>query len=240
MTSSEMLTLVRFLVGDPSSTNQRWEDSEIYLALTSAQRSFVNRLLGHRGFEDHYDVLHEIVKSQSVSVGLGGYDISGLNPPMVAGGFVSGWTILDGSKRYLTKYPVSKRGLMHNRYFRGSDWSPRCYVEGNVFYVNAGPGSYPLTAALSYVSVPPAIDADTAASVNPAYHDLLCVMAEEHLRRSIDDFQQASWIESAIVVPEITSIASAGEKEPQSRTLGQYVRKAQAVQQAVLNNQEVA
>ena len=228
MTSAEMITALRLRLGDPDSL--RWDsDNELYSALSTAQRLFVTQVLGAKSFHDNFEIFSDITTSKSFSVGVVGYDLSGLNPGMSRNGYISSRVIVQGRERYITRLPQSKIGLINNQYFRGNDWTPKCYIEGNVYKLLIDMGSYPKTVTMSYVSVPASISATSQPQVNAGFHDVLLVMAEIELRRSIDEIEQAAALQQMIVLPTIQLIASGGVNEPKSHTLGQTQRDRQMV-----------
>lgn len=222
MTSAEMRTLTRFLAGDPNS--QIWtSDTDIYNALSIAQRSFVNRVLGSTAFKDNFEVFTDISKAKAVSVGISGYTLSGLTR-MARNGYINSKCTLDGYERYITRLPSTKIGLSQNQFIAGNNWSPTCYILNNVYYLQVSQGSYPVNVTIFYVSTPDDIDGSTEPVVNIIYHDLLCLMAESHLRRSIDDYEQSMFIEQNLIMPLIQAVAIGQTSEPQSRTIAQYMR----------------
>jgi len=231
MTIAELVTTTRLLVGDPNS--ERWTTNDaIYNALSVAQRLFVAEVLGSPSFRDNFEVFADISASDTISVGVAGFALGGLKSTMARNGYISSRVTTGGKVRYVTRMPQSKVGMLGNQYFRGNDWTPKCYIEGDVYRLMISMGSYPKNVTLSYIAVPDKITSSTSPVISAAFHDILAIMAEEHLRRGIDEFEQAAYLRQAIIVPVIGKVASGGAKEPKSHTMGQYMRDRQNATEA--------
>lgn len=216
-----LITKTRFLAGDPNS--ERWtSNTEIYEALSIAQRLFVIGVLGSPQFKDNFEVFAELTRSQTVSIGVAGYDLSGLTYPMARNGYINSKTVLEGLERWITRLPQSKLGLLNNQYFRGNNWTPKCYLEGNTYQLLIDTGSYPAQVTIKYVKVPS--DVTSELEINDLFDDVICIMAEAHLRRSIEDFEQAAFIQKTIIEPAILQVATGQVVEPKTHTVGQYMR----------------
>ena len=221
MTSAQLISRLRFLVGDKNSVI--WtSDTDLYDALTEAQNEFLLKVLGAPTIEDNYDLLAELIVTEAKSIDVAGLSLSTLD--IVRGGIVSIKASLRGEDRYFTKIPASKIGLMQNQYFGGDDYNPKFIVLGNVLYVYVSIGSYPVTAILSYVSTPVNVSGSVTLAVNPSFHDVVAVMAESILRRTNDDMEAAMVIDS-LVQRHVADVVRTGQKEPATNTIGQYMRK---------------
>jgi hypothetical protein len=221
MTSVQLLNQLRLLVGDKNKII--WSsDTDLYAVLSQAQRDFVLRVLGAPNIEDNYDILADLIVTVVKFVDNSGLDLSTID--MVRGGLVSIKSVLRGSDRYYTRFPASKVGLMNNEFFRGNDYTPKYFINGNTLYALVSVGSYPVQVDITYIKTPVDITASVNPTVSPSFHDTVCVIAEALLRRTNDDFEKAVALEN-LTDKFIANVVKSGIKEPSTNTIGQYMRK---------------
>jgi hypothetical protein len=221
MTSGELLAMTRRLVGDVNKTI--WEnDSDIYAMLSASQREFVVYILGLNNPLDNYDLLSELIKQVTVSIGVSGYNLTSLN--VARGGIISLRSVLAYKPRFYTRFPIKSLSLISNQYYAGNNYNPKFYVMGNIIHILISIGSYPVNVDMIYIESPGIIDGSNNPSINVAFHDVLCVMAEAKLRRSVDDVQEAIYAEQ-LASKLMTAISSVGAIEPIADEIGQRARK---------------
>lgn len=217
MQSNKIVTATRLHIND--SASRRWTtDTPIYNALSAAQRNFVVMVLGISGADKSFTALTDLIKSKRISVGASGYALSGLQCSMARGGFVSADTILAGQLRFIIPIPSGEISRRNNRYTRGSDWSPRLYIEGNVLYVYVNSGSYPIQVTFRYVGVPNDITSAVSPAINVLYHDCIALMATHLLLLGLGEFEQASVLDTKIQ-PLIMAAGRGGSMKSSSKLI---------------------
>jgi hypothetical protein len=217
-----MQDYVSQLLADTGST--KWTDVNAVLpALKSAQEEFVIKILGFASRNRKvFEVLSEIQASTSQSVGTSGYALSGLDSspgPFLRNGLITASATLDSVTRWCQIMDVADLHKQRNRWFKGNDERPICYVYGEKFYLIASTGSYPVTTTIYYIREPKELVASgasgyqvTTCELNAAYHRLISEMAAANCHRMLADESSIAKYDRmmARIEPRIAAIAMSG------------------------------
>ena len=197
MNVSAQQTYVAQLLGDTS--NLKWSNANHILpALNTAQFDLVHKLLAYNGENENvFDVLTEIQTSTTQSIDTTGYDLDGLadDPgPFIPGGYVASKCTIDEVTRWVSRIPMKNLTQQNNRYLKGNDERPMCYIYNNVYNLIITTGSYPISTTIYYIREPKALVASGASGyqaetceLNTIFHRLMCEMAAAECRRHVGD-----------------------------------------------------
>ena len=226
MTVSAMQDKVSNLLGDPN--NGTWTDAtHILPALNFAQDQFVISVLAYgQGNDNVFDALSELQTAKEITVGSSGYNLDDLNSspgPVVRGGLISSKVVLDNETKWVARRPIRNLAQKANRYLKGSDERPTCYLLDNTYYLEVDSGSLNATVTLYYVREPKELVASGATGyqvatceLNGIYHELVSRMATAECHRMKGDDTNFNKYKSLAVEFEadLMKIALGGASEP--------------------------
>ena len=198
MTVSEMDTRLSRLLGDTSG--HAWTQTAYRLpALNSAQINLVIRILGYGSqFDSAYDLLTDIQRSDVVTIDTTGVDLDALEPnyEFMRNGYVASKVIVDQKTKWVRRRPIRNLAEANNRFLKGSNIDPACYILNNVYYLDIDTGYYPVSGTIYWIHKPYTMvisDAGTGevttCQLSGSFHELIVSMAVEECYRMVGDDQ---------------------------------------------------
>jgi hypothetical protein len=236
-TVSTLLSNLGNSLNDPNEST--FTEALKLTAMNNGQNELVLRLLAFgEKYQGVFDLLGEVMESESVSVGTTGYALSGLsNRYFMTNGYVLSRITVDGEYEYPTRLSADRIGITQNYYFAGIDEDPIIYFQGGKLFILVSIGSYPVSVQFTYIGEPYTLATSASGSgpsqsvatpdLNPLMHDLITKIAQRDLLRyrgDATDFKEAQEIERQVTL-EIQSLAMGEKASPKSSTLGQHERE---------------
>jgi len=236
MNVSAQQTYVSQLLGDTG--NVKWTIADFILpALNTSQFEFVQKLLAYgAGDENIYDMLTNLQDSTTQSVDTVGYDLDGLvaTKRIIPGGYIASKCTVDSVTRWVTRISMSNLPQQNNRYLKGSDERPVCYIYQNTYFLIVTAGSYPLSATIYFIREPKELVASGAigyqvatCEVSTIFHRLICKMAAAECHRMVGDQVNLTKYQAIMgeVDREVQAIATHGRVEPKAEDIESWRKK---------------
>lgn len=98
-----------------------------------------------------YQLLSSITSTKNVTVNSDGIDLTDIHTNILPTGVIAVELEIDGRRVWGNERDIDEVEFADNEWERGSDESPRFYVEGNKLYVEVTIGSYPVDTEVHYV-----------------------------------------------------------------------------------------
>lgn len=229
MTSAEMDTRLSQLLADPNG-NHWTQATDRIPSINDAQLDLVMRLLSFGDMYSHiYNIFAGIQKKEVQSVGSAGFLLSSLSETFLQNGFVNSSVILDSKEKFPVRLPIDKLGLKQNRFFGGNNRSPKFYIFEDTYFLLVDVGSFPVSTTFYYIRKPKdiAISPVQNSEFNEILHNMVVKMAMVRcfsMRSEQKDLARIQQLENEIE-KGILSLARGAKTEPQTSTVGQYLRE---------------